>query len=466
MDNISLDILILEDDELQRKSMYDMLNGWGHKAVGCESLADARKLLEEGSYDLMFVDMMLPDGNGLELIAESQSSSMCSRMVLITAFADIKTAVDAIRLGAYDYLPKPFDEAQLKKIVRNISDKIKLGNSVASLTKLMLAGNEDVWQLDNMIGTEALKKIFDVARKVATTSDSTVLILGESGTGKGMLAKAMHRLSKRSDKPFIDINCSAIPAQLIESEIFGYEKGAFTDAKNKKPGLLELADGGTVFLDEIGDMELNLQSKLLKVIEDREFRRLGGARLTSVDVRILAATSRDLKDLASKGKFREDLYYRLSVVPITMPPLREHISSVMPLGEFYLKKFSREMGRDITGFSKNAIGAMLAYSWPGNVRELKNVIERSVILASGTEIDVDELGICDVRARKVSEVPEAAHNSAADMQIRPMSLAECEKKLIKSVLDSVDGNKNKAADVLQIHRTTLYKKIEEYNLLP
>jgi transcriptional regulator with PAS, ATPase and Fis domain len=348
----------------------------------------------------------------------------------------------------------------LRKIVRNISVRVALGRQVNSLSRLAVCDYENVWQMDNMIGTEALKTIFEKAERVATTSDSTVLILGETGTGKGMLAKALHRLSRRAGKPFVEVNCSAIPAQLIESEIFGYEKGAFTDAKIRKPGLLEIADRGTVFFDEIGDMEVNLQSKLLKVIEDKEFRPLGGAHTVSVDVRIIAATSRDLRALARAGKFREDLYYRLSVVPITMPPLREHKASILPLVDYFLDVFRKEMGKKVSGFSPAARERLKAHTWPGNVRELRNCIERSIILANDEVIDEDSMGVLEGHLG----APEAGAGSDGTDEMTPMSLAECEKRLITTVLKSVDGNRNKAADVLKIHRTTLYKKIEEYGL--
>lgn len=455
-----LEIILIEDDKLQRKALHGIMTGWGHNVEACDCLHDARKLMSKNSFDLILLDMCLPDGNGLDFLEEQKKDGLAADIVIMTAFADIKSALDAIKRGAYDYLPKPFEDEQLKKILRNLTGKVDLSHKVSSLSQMPVGNYDDVWRFDDMIGTKSLKLIFDKAQRVAQVPDTTVLILGESGTGKGMLAKAVHRFSSRANQPFVDINCSAIPGQLIESEVFGYEKGAFTDAKLKKPGLLEIADGGTVFLDEIGDMELNLQSKLLKVIEDKQFRRLGGSGMTKVDVRVIAATSRDLKELVKTGKFREDLYYRLSVVPIEMPPLREHKTTIEPLAEYYLTGLGKEMGRTLKGFTPEAMSAMMKYSWPGNIRELRNAVERSVILATGEYVDADVLGLSDGLEKDGSSDSSASDGG----DFKPMTMAECEKRLIQSVLKSVDSNKNKAAEVLQIHRTTLYKKLEEYGL--
>ncbi len=461
-----LEILLIEDDDLQRKALCDVLTRKGHGVQSSNCLAAADEMIGKQEFDLVLLDMHLPDGKGLDFLSRHRKSDSDCVFVLITAFANLEDAVNAIKLGAYDYLSKPYEDEHIDKIVRNVAENVALAKRVQSLSRMTSTLNQEVWQFDNMIGTDALKDIFEKAQRVASFSDNTsLLILGESGTGKGMLAKAIHRLSNRADKPFVDINCSAIPAQLIESEIFGYEKGAFTDAKNRKSGLLEVADGGTVFLDEIGDMDVNLQSKLLKVIEDKEFRRLGSPRTTKVDVRIIAATNRDLQKAVKDGTFREDLYYRLSVVPIELPPLREHKSSISPLSEHYLRVLGKEMNRSFKGFTAAAMDAMMNYSWPGNVRELRNAIERSIILAAGDQIDAQWLGLPDGKSR-VSE-PVTDHDTVTTNitnEIEPMSLAECEKRLITSVLKAAEGNKNKAAEILNIHRTTLYKKIEEYGI--
>jgi len=453
-----LNVLVVEDDGLLRKSIYDKLTKAGHNVRACETLVEAKTLLQKHGCDLVLLDMKLPDGNGIDFLARQKAKHPHTDMVIMTAFADVHSALAALKQGAYDYLPKPFEDEQLEKIMHNVSEKADLSERVKSLSRLSVESHGDVWHFDNMIGSEPLRRIFETAQRIAGSPDTTVLIMGESGTGKGMLAQAIHRLSPRAEKPFVDINCSAIPGQLMESEIFGYERGAFTDAKNRKPGLLEVANEGSVFLDEIGDMDMNLQGKLLKVIEDKEFRRLGAAQTTRVDIRIIAATNRDLKARVGEGKFREDLYYRLSVVPIVMPPLREHPDSIEPLATYYLNFLNRQVGRDLKGFTPQAIEAMKAYDWPGNVRELRNTIERGVLLETGDVVDVPALSIPGAGEGK------GADSRSAEQEIPPMSLAECEKKLIRSVLNAVKGNKNKAAELLQIHRTTLYKKIEEYKL--
>ncbi len=452
---MQLDILIVEDDTLQRRALFDRLTAWGHVPKGCETLAECRTLLH-AKWDLILLDRRLPDGDGVEFLLQGVPDDLKNRVVIMTAFADVQTAVKAIKAGAYDYLPKPFEDEHLQKVVRNISERTERDQRIQVLGQTALSGHDGtVWQLDEMIGSEALGVVFERAQTIAQVPDTTVLILGETGTGKGMLAKAIHRLSRRRDQPFIEVNCSAIPAQLIESEIFGHEKGAFTDAKTRKPGLLEVADKGSLFLDEIGDMEISLQSKLLKVIEDKEFRPLGSARTLQVDVRILAATSRDLPALVRQGRFREDLYYRLAVAPITLPPLREQKSAILPLATFFLNRYACEWGRTVTGFTPEAKQALLEYAWPGNIRELRNVIERSLIFTKGKSIDRADLGL--------SARPES-QSQPSDTVIPPMSLQECEKRLIESVLRSVSGNRNKAAEILRIHRTTLYKKIEEYEI--
>lgn len=473
-----LDILIVEDDVLQRKALVAQLRKGGHEAIAVESLKEAHKAVGKNKFHLILLDMHLPDGDGLGFLESMRAEGGLnaeSDVVVITGHSNVDSAVRAIKVGAYDYLTKPYEDEYLLKIIRNISRQADLDQRVKSLSRLTSKSEDDVWQLDDMIGTDALRDVFDTAQRVADADSTTVLILGETGTGKGMLAKAIHRLSGRREKPFVDINCSAIPGQLLETEVFGHERGAFTDAKDSRPGLMEVANGGTVFLDEIGDMPLALQSKLLKVIEDKAFRRVGGVKMTQVDVRIIAATCQDLKQLVKEGKFRNDLYYRLCVFPLTLPPLREHTNSIEHLARHYLQVAQRETGRKINGFSQNALAAMRAYEWPGNVRELRNAVERAVILAREKDIGESDLGLglegavhkaacVEANLDCAGGAAEAVSGGAGVVGIRPMPLADCEKELIRVTLDASEGNRNRAAEILGIHRTTLYKKISEYGL--
>ncbi len=452
-----LRILVIEDDPLTRKSLYDRLRKWGHDALACDCLAEARAFLDKQDFDLIISDIRLPDGDGLKFMAEQKKDRPELDVVIMTAYADVPTAVAAIKSGARDYLPKPFEVEHLEKIVRNAAELRALSRQVHSLAQLAVKEVGEVLRFGEMIGASTLGPIFERARMIAQAPDTTALIMGESGTGKGMLAKAIHLASPRVNEPFVDINCAAIPEQLIESELFGYEKGAFTDAKSRRAGLFEAADGGTIFLDEIGDMDLKLQGKILKVIEDKAFRRLGSEKMTRVDVRIVAATNRDLKARVKESAFREDLYYRLSVLPIVMPPLRDHRENIPPLAHYFLKTLGNQMGAKAREFSASAMAALRQYDWPGNVRELRNVVERSIILTPGPMIETGVLGLPGVD-------PLAAPALAPGAGVPIMSLAAAEKQLIQAVLSSVAGNKNKAAEILQIHRTTLYKKMTEYKL--
>ena len=463
-----LQVLIVDDDPLQRKSLFDLLARWGHQVIASECLADAREQIDKNTFDLIILDMRLPDGDGLEFLDEQKKNNSESNIVIVTAYADIRTAIAAIKCGAYDYLPKPFEYEQLEKILRNVSSSVDLKRRVNVLTQLAASPTgEAAVSGDIIVRTEAARKVFEIAQRLAGAGDTTVLILGESGTGKGLLAKSVHRQSPRASRPFIDINCSAIPEQLMESELFGYERGAFTDAKLRKIGLLEAADGGTVFLDEIGDMSVNLQGKLLKVIEEKEFRRLGSARSTHVDIRVIAATSRNLKERIAEGKFREDLFYRLSVFPINLPPLRERQECILPLAEHYLKVYGRKLARNVVRFSPDAVTALQGYAWPGNVRELCNMVERGVILSSSDEVSGPDLGLPSGLTPPLpagTQAVSAAPATALPVPAFPMSLAESEKRLIQTVLKHVEGNRSKAAEILDIHRTTLYKKIADYGL--
>ncbi len=458
---MELKILIVEDDVLMRKALHDRLSRDGMSVQACDAIAEAREHMAEEAYDVMLVDMCLPDGDGVAFVAEARQQYPGVDVVIMTAFADVKSAVLALKNGAYDYLSKPFEDVQLDKILRNINDKRALNQQVSSLSRITSGDAQSASLFGDLVGTAGMGHIYEKAWKIAQSSGTTVLILGESGTGKGVLAKSIHRASPRRDRPFVDINCSAIPGPLMESELFGYEKGAFTDAKGRKAGLLEVAHGGTFFLDEIGDMELGLQSKLLKVLEEKEFRRLGSSRPVHVDVRMIVATHRNLQEMVKQGKFREDLYYRISVVPLIIPPLRERKDGIEILAKSFLEFYCKQIGRNIKAFTPDAIRVLNHYPWPGNVRELRNLVERCVILAAGDMIGAEELGLPSVLP---VDVEASGSLPDDDASLKIMSLAESERRLISTVIKFVHGNKNKAAELLKIHRTTLYKKLEEYGL--
>lgn len=463
-----LKILVVDDDTLQRKTLGDLLARWKHETQTCECLSDAGKLMEESDFDLVLLDMRLPDGDGLQFMDERKKLAPDLGFVIITAYADIQTAVAAIKCGAYDYLPKPFEYEQLQKIIRNFSSTLDLRSRVSALSRLTSATDDIVGSTDEIVvETDSVREVYENAQRIAGAGDTTVLILGASGTGKGLMARAIHRFSPRASQPFIDINCSAIPEQLMESELFGYERGAFTDAKNKKIGLLEAADGGTVLLDEIGDMSVNLQGKILKVIEEKEFRRLGSARSTHVDIRIIAATSRNLQDRIRQSLFREDLYYRLSVFPITLPPLKDRRECILPLAKHYLEIFNRKLDRGAKRIAQDSENALLRYDWPGNIRELRNVIERGVILSRGDALTPRDLGLPDQSAGPAASIAKPASTGDTPGNhdgFVPMTMAEHEKRLIAAAIKHAKGNRSKAAEILQIHRTTLHKKIQEYGL--
>jgi DNA-binding NtrC family response regulator len=470
----NLKVLVVEDDVLLRRALYDSLIGWGCGVLAADTLMDARRLLEAELFHVMICDMCLPDGDGLDLVKEQREANPKMAVAVMTAYADVKTAVKAIKYGAVDYLSKPFEDAQLFAVLRAIEERRRMSVEAIPPPEESISDFDGLVWFDQMIGTAAMADIFKMAKRVAKC-DTTVLLLGESGSGKGMLSKAIHRSSTRAQMPFVEVNCSAIPEHLLESELFGYEKGAFTDAKTKKIGLFEAAEGGTIFLDEIGDMSLALQAKILKILEDRSFRRLGALKSTAVDVRVVAATNHDLKKLAAEGQFREDLYYRLSVVPITVPPLRAHKASIEPLARYFLRLLSMKMKLQISDFEPKALQSMMAYSWPGNVRELRNVIERGLILSSGPVVEAMAMGLSLITSHDVPEGPaESMAELDAPLVSAPVAgtddsdcqtLEEVERQHIVKVLEEVGGNRSKAAEVLRIHRTTLYKKLEAYQIV-
>ncbi len=436
-------ILVVDDEAAIRESLKDWLMEDGYSVTLAVDGKDAIALVETFQYDVILLDLKMPGMDGLEAMRCIKEISPDSEVLMMTAYAAVDTAVQAMKEGAFDYLVKPFDpeevELQIKKIVAH--REMRLENIM--LRKRL----EEQYQYDEIIGkSQAMQEIFDLIDRVAP-SDSTVLITGESGTGKELIAQALHGNSERCFMPFVAINCGSLPDSLLESELFGYEKGAFTGADHAKRGRFEMAQGGTILLDEIGDVSLKTQVDLLRVLQQKEISRLGSESTIDVDVRILAATNRDLKAAIAKGDFREDLFYRLNVISIHVPPLRERKEDIPLLTKAFVKQQCTEMNKEIVKISPGAMRQLMDYHWPGNVRELENIIERALVIGSGNEITAEELPFS---------------RSDAPVSDSPKSLKAMEKAHILRILAQTEWNISKAARELDIDRQTLYNKINKY----
>ena len=439
-------ILLIEDEKIMRITLEDSLKRAGYEVVSFESGTEALTALACNSFDTVVTDVRLPDIDGFDIVREITRKSD-TPVIVMTAFGTIKDAVEAMKLGAFDYITKPFALDEFLLIIERTLEVKKLREENVRLRKDL----SKCYSAPNIIGdSAAMKQVFSLIDKVSS-SDATVLILGESGTGKELVATTIHYQGKRRDKPLIKINCAALPEGLIESELFGHEKGAFTGAVRKKFGRFELAHNGTLFLDEIGDLPLSTQSKILRVIQERQFERVGGTSTIVTDVRLIAATNRNLEDEVKAGRFREDLYYRLHVIPITLPPLRERKEDIPLLIAFFLEKLRVTLSKNIK-FSSAAIEQLLSHSFPGNIRELENIVERCATLASGDIIDTRDL---PSSIRPISPVPTLLLSDVA---------ADAEKNHIANVLKSTSGNKTKAAEMLGISRKTLWEKMNTYGL--
>jgi two-component system, NtrC family, response regulator AtoC len=428
----------------------------GFEVATAENGADALRQLQDESFDLVVTDLRMPEMDGMELLAACRAGWPGLPVILITAHGTVDSAVEAIKAGAYDYVTKPFDRDELRQVI----DKA-LRAEERERGRL----HEDAAGRFRIIGqTPSMHAIYSMIEKVAA-SPTTVLIAGESGTGKELVARALHDTSDRAQKPFIQVNCGAIPEQLFESELFGYQKGAFTGAVTSKPGRFELADGGTLFLDEVGELPKDMQVKLLRILQDGVFERVGGVQSLKVDVRLLAATNRDLREEVEAGRFRKDLYYRLNVIPIRLPPLRERADDIPLLVDHFLDKFNRRLDRRVRGVSPEATSALLAHSWPGNIRELENLMERAVLLA-----DTDVLQVRDLAG--LDEATEVAAGPSPEDRSETMGLkayvrvftARLERVRIQRVLREEGGNVTRAARKLEISRKSLQTKMKEYGL--
>ncbi|MFO7890175.1 MAG: sigma-54 dependent transcriptional regulator [bacterium] len=444
-------ILIIEDNEDMIFTLTKTLKKEGYNVLSSIEGKKGLSILKNKIIDLVILDIKLPDINGIELLDKIKDIDPDILVLMMTAMTDAKPAIEAMKKGAYDYLVKPFELDELKLNVKKILETHKLKMEVSRLRK----EHKEHFPENTIYGdSQAIEDIRNLINIVAKTPKTSVLILGESGTGKELVANAIHFLSNRASQPFIKLNCSAIPENLLESELFGHEKGAFTDARTTKKGLFELAHGGTIFLDEISSMKLTLQPKILRVIESQIFRRIGGTTDINIDVRVIAASNTDLRRLVNQQEFRDDLYYRLKVLEIKLPPLRERKEDILLLAKYYIQLYNKEFNKDIQKIDKKTEKMLHNYSWPGNVRELKNVIERSVILCN------DEILTSDYLPMELQEEKSPVVNKS----FGEVSLQEMEKQHILHILKTTDGNKSKASRILNISRSTLREKLKSYKI--
>ncbi len=466
-------VLVADDEPNLRRVLEAQLRRDGYEVHAVADGEAALATLAEPHIDVIITDLRMPKLDGMELLKSVTKSHPDVPVIMITAHGTVDTAVEALKLGAFDYVTKPFDRTELK----NVGEKARRARDRASQAVTVAPEREedDSRGRFNIIGTsELMQTIYDIISKVANTP-STVLVTGDSGTGKELIARALHEHGGRSNEPFIKVNCAAIPPDLIESELFGYEKGAFTGAVTSKPGRFELAHGGTLFLDEIGEIPISMQVKLLRAIQEQEFERVGGIKTTQVDVRLVAATNRDLKADIAEGRFREDLFYRLNVVHMRLPPLRERTGDIPLLLEYFLGRFNTRLSRNIEGFSEEARRVLLTYRWPGNIRELENVVERCMLFCDGTQVELEHLppevagvdggsGRTSDPAVDASAAVDAAGPEAGLKDVVREATARLERELIQRALDRTGGNVTHAARLLKISRKSLQTKMKELDL--
>ncbi len=438
-------ILIVDDDELMRSFLSTILKEEGHHTeVACNGEEGLAKLLAT-EFDLVITDLRMPDISGLDLMQEGRKDKPDTKWIVITAFGSIENAVEAVKAGASDYLTKPFHNPdELRHVIRRVLREAEAEQIISLLAEEL---GRQFPPMDMIFLGKKMQQVYRMVHEVAPTP-ATVLISGPSGTGKELVARVIHQLSPRQKKPFVAVHCAALAETLLETELFGHERGAFTGAVATRKGRFELADNGTLFLDEIGEVAPSVQVKLLRVLQEREFERVGGMKSISVDVRVISATNKDLKTEVSSGRFREDLFYRLNVFPISLPPLVERREAILPLAEFFVKKFAVTFAKKIDGFTPSAKSALLEYDWPGNIRELQNVIERALIL-SGREIDAHHLNL---------------ENPMATSPLAEGLLKTRERETIRNILSEVGGNRKRAAEILGISVRTLQYRIKEYGL--
>lgn len=449
-------VLVVDDDQSGRWALAAALRDWGYDVSEAETIARGESLYDAEHPSVVLLDIHLPDGSGLGLLEDIKRKTAKAVVIMITGQLLAEDVITALRGGAYDFVTKPVNLDELEITVRNAFETGRLRKEVAEVRR----ERSRKFSFEQIIGkSQAICEVLNLAHKVAASEVSSVLLQGESGTGKDLVAKAMHYGSHRADGPFVAINCAAIPATLIESELFGYEKGAFTDAKTRKEGLFEQAEGGTLFLDEIGELELGLQAKLLRVLEEGVFRRVGGLKDIGLNVRIVAASNRDLRSESEGGRFRGDLFYRLSVIQIDIPPLRNRGDDVLLLAEYFISVFNERLRRGMHGVAPEAVEAFRRYDWPGNVRELRNVIERAMILEDGDVITVRYLP-ANLTEPTAGSGSVQIGESVLQVPLESFSLKGLETTLIEWALKKTGGNKSQAARVLGITRDQLIYRLK------
>jgi two-component system response regulator AtoC len=444
-------ILVVDDEQLIRWTLSSRLTDEGYKVFEAETAANALKRVREG-VDLVLLDYRLPDSDGLTVLKQIKENDPDTLVIMLTAFSNVDTAVEAMRQGAYHYANKPFNIDEIVLLVEKALETTQLRREVRALR----ANQAQPYSLDRIVGDDAaIVTMRALLKKIATGPASTVLLTGESGTGKDLAAKVIHYTSQRGNKPFMNITCSALPETLLESELFGHERGAFTGADRQKRGLIEMADGGTVFLDEIGEMVPLLQAKLLRFLEEKSFKRVGGAADIKVDVRVIAATNRDLEEEVRKGHFRSDLYYRLNVVPIKLPALRQRPNDIPDLVNFYVDLYNSEFRKRIRQVSPAAMEKLKAYPWPGNVRELRNSVERAMLLADGDELTLENFAIGGGSGHAAG---------AVELPANGVDLEQWERSFVQQALERSGWNQTRAATLLGLNRDQIRYRIEKFKL--
>jgi two-component system response regulator AtoC len=451
-------ILIIDDEKAIRWSLGEALTNAAYEIEEAQNGSAGIKKFEEDPCDCVILDLKLPDIDGLKVLKKIKEIEPDVPVIMMTAYGEVEIAVEALKSGAYDFIQKPFQLEKMKITIRNALDSSVMRAELEDIRKK----ERETHNFRNFIGkSRVMQEVFEKIKKIGASRASTILIHGESGTGKELVARAIHECSSGASNPFLEINCAALPETLLESELFGHEKGAFTDAKFRKRGLFELAEGGTIFLDEIGEMGITLQSRLLRVIENKTFRRVGGVKDLRVNTRIISATNRDLKNAIETGAFRSDLYYRLQVIPIALAPLRERTEDIVLLANHFISVFNREFKKNVKKVSPAVAKLLESYGWPGNVRELKNVIERAILLEAEEALLPEHLPQEIVRG---DSSPQTADETNTLDGLYPISLEDMEKILIGRTLKETAGNKSKAARVLGISRQTLREKIKLYRI--